>query len=267
MAKVPDRPDPAKRQEAALGQLRGSVLWGMGLFFAMAMAVVAMAVSFGPSDAPAASAPRPGGTDPPAGHGCGDPAHPRPGRGPPKALRPAAHPLLPGAPGCASRPDQRPRESPRVPGGASPTDRGCGPQRTSSGAGHRGPRRPQARERRARPRRWRSAPGIHGTTARRRQPRHGPGISDRWRRVRADPSSRRCRRRSRRDPARALIGALGGSHHRPLILLLGRGLRLSLAEPGWSTPSPQRRCGALLGEAARPHRRPGLRSRASRRVG
>ena len=47
MAKVPDRPDPAKRQEAALGQLRGSVLWGMGLFFAMAMAVVAMAVSFG----------------------------------------------------------------------------------------------------------------------------------------------------------------------------------------------------------------------------
>ncbi len=50
MAKVPDRPDPAKRQEAALGQLRGSVLWGMGLFFAMTMAVVAVAVSIGASD-------------------------------------------------------------------------------------------------------------------------------------------------------------------------------------------------------------------------
>jgi diguanylate cyclase (GGDEF)-like protein len=43
----PDRPDPAKSQKAALGELRGSVLWGMGGFFALAMAVVTISVTVG----------------------------------------------------------------------------------------------------------------------------------------------------------------------------------------------------------------------------
>jgi diguanylate cyclase (GGDEF)-like protein len=42
-----DRPDPAKGQSAALGELRASVLWGMGLFFALVMAVVAISVTVG----------------------------------------------------------------------------------------------------------------------------------------------------------------------------------------------------------------------------
>jgi diguanylate cyclase (GGDEF)-like protein len=49
-ANAPDRPDPALSQNAALGQLRGSVLWGMGLFFVLAMAVVAVSVTFGATD-------------------------------------------------------------------------------------------------------------------------------------------------------------------------------------------------------------------------
>jgi diguanylate cyclase (GGDEF)-like protein len=43
----PDRPDPAKSRNAALGELRGSVLWGMGGFFALAMAVVTISVTVG----------------------------------------------------------------------------------------------------------------------------------------------------------------------------------------------------------------------------
>ena len=47
LASGSDPPDPAKSQNAALGELRGSLLWGMGLFFALVMAVVAIAVTIG----------------------------------------------------------------------------------------------------------------------------------------------------------------------------------------------------------------------------
>jgi diguanylate cyclase (GGDEF)-like protein len=47
LASGSDPPDPAKSQNAALGELRGSLLWGMGLFFALVMAVVAIAVTVG----------------------------------------------------------------------------------------------------------------------------------------------------------------------------------------------------------------------------
>ncbi len=47
LATAPDRPDPAKSQNAAIGRLRGTVLWGMGLFFAVVMAVVAISVTVG----------------------------------------------------------------------------------------------------------------------------------------------------------------------------------------------------------------------------
>src|SRR3989337_2982260 len=47
MARGPDRPDAATSQHAALGALRGRVLWGMGLFFALVMAVVTIEVLTG----------------------------------------------------------------------------------------------------------------------------------------------------------------------------------------------------------------------------
>ena len=47
VASGPDRSDPATSQSAALGELRGSVLWGMALFFALSMAVVTIAVTVG----------------------------------------------------------------------------------------------------------------------------------------------------------------------------------------------------------------------------
>ena len=49
-ANAPDRPDPATSQNAALTQLRGNVLWGMGLFFVLAMGVVALSVTVGGMD-------------------------------------------------------------------------------------------------------------------------------------------------------------------------------------------------------------------------
>lgn len=51
MARGPDRPDAATSQHAALGALRGRVLWGMGLFFALVMAVVTIEVVTGAGDA------------------------------------------------------------------------------------------------------------------------------------------------------------------------------------------------------------------------
>ena len=50
LANASDRPDPATSQDAALGQLRESVLWGMSLFFVMAMAIVAISVTVGGRD-------------------------------------------------------------------------------------------------------------------------------------------------------------------------------------------------------------------------
>ena len=47
LAGGPERPDPATSQNAALGELRETMVWGMGLFFALVMAVVAIAVSIG----------------------------------------------------------------------------------------------------------------------------------------------------------------------------------------------------------------------------
>jgi len=47
LASGSDRPDPAKSQSAALAELRASMLWGMGLFFALVMAVVAISLTVG----------------------------------------------------------------------------------------------------------------------------------------------------------------------------------------------------------------------------
>jgi diguanylate cyclase (GGDEF)-like protein len=47
LATASDRPDPAKSQNAAIGRLRGTVLWGMGLFFAVVMAIVVISVTIG----------------------------------------------------------------------------------------------------------------------------------------------------------------------------------------------------------------------------
>jgi len=47
MASGQDRPDTATSQQAALGTLRRRVLWGLGLFFALVMAVVTIEVAIG----------------------------------------------------------------------------------------------------------------------------------------------------------------------------------------------------------------------------
>ena len=192
---------------------------------------------------------------PPAGRRAGGEARGGPPRGP-RGLRSSP-------PRRAQGPAHRPRQPPRLPGGARPPGRRRDPRRPPGVARRPRPRRPQAAQRERRPRGRRPAAGRRRAPDPRLAPRRRPPVPHRRRRVRAAPAGD-----GQRDGLRGGQAPPGERDRRPpdparhpAVLLLGRDLHLPEPVRRRDPPVASRRRGALLGQAPRADRHPGVRSR------